>query len=173
MPAIQASRERANFFSLPREIRDFIYELAAPPQAELFDHDWLLPFGLLQTCRQVREEFAPVYYPRGLLLELVRDDHDNGLWKWLTAIGEHQAALIKHIELKVRYTSYEDLVEMVIVNRVTDEGGVDHSRPHVRKEHVIEYMKLNDLGVPLSKFSVKYDDYDDDDEHGGWKVLED
>ncbi|CAK4032174.1 carbohydrate-binding module family 43 [Lecanosticta acicola] len=80
IPAIEASKARSNFFSLPAELRNNIYELAllknfdaregqgiTQPAIRLFATSRLRYLRetnppLLLTCKQIREEALPVYY---------------------------------------------------------------------------------------------------------------
>ena len=118
---MQASKERTSFFSLPCELRDLIYELAATPRAAEFRKNFHRASGLLRASKRLREEFVPLYYRRKLVVyaasDLYGDDGDPGekseLKQWLRHIEKEQAASIKQVELIFYGTTRKDLLHLV------------------------------------------------------------
>ena len=120
---MERSKSRINFFSLPAELRNQIYELVLlqaggrEPTLIATNTTYInlqrpeppkLP-GLLATSRQVRREALSIYFGanrfRAELLIKETEHFDlllsSSIWKWVHAIGYENASKIKHLEIKI------------------------------------------------------------------------
>lgn len=120
---------QTGLLSLPRELRDQIYELALIEDQpisiynahEYYDHkcNHLRRLGppLLYTCHQIRAEASTVYFIESSFVSVY--DEDTGpsiekraparknLVRWIQALGEERRALLKDVGLRA-WQDYDD-----------------------------------------------------------------
>ncbi|EME42717.1 hypothetical protein DOTSEDRAFT_26271 [Dothistroma septosporum NZE10] len=131
----EATKSRANFFMLPAEIRNTIYELvlvgpnpleAGPPKKGQAFYIWKPSYGtcgsvytpILQSCRQVRHEALPIFWGLNTFEVELRCRHPSQLDEldlrklclWKGAIGDTQFAMIKNVNIKLYLQDCENQI---------------------------------------------------------------
>lgn len=129
---------------LPAELRNYIYELVCVTDNPIiisFRYFWDPPM-LLQTCRQLRAEAAPIYYGDNIFhAEEGQLSTLGSLEMWLRTIGEEARRLIRTIHF-----SHLD----AYFNVFSVEDAKHESRC------CEELMKINGVVVPEGSISLPY-----------------
>lgn len=108
--------QQSTFLTLPRELRDHIYELALVDRETTRQHEgaripiragsYSVQPALTKTCRQVREETLVIYYGFNTFYSMIEWDASQsafimepGLVNWLKSIGPDNTSKITDLNL--------------------------------------------------------------------------
>ncbi|KAI4143278.1 MAG: hypothetical protein L6R39_004637 [Caloplaca ligustica] len=113
------------FLSLPRELRDQIYEYVLSSNAEVMEpydlEEGLVP-AIIRTCKQVESEGCAVLYTKYTYLFNIPP------WdlEWLTTIGKANVMRLKTIRIVVAPTYWKSLWYRLLHSLARDAKGLRH-----------------------------------------------
>lgn len=184
---MSASPTRSNFLKLPPELRNIVYEYALQNTAfdptpcsacfrgcvkvqEETTKSWALGHetrqrkvknsSLLQVCRQVNKEVAPMFYGGKTFHFKIDPLHESGAWfikAWLERIGEKNVSFID--QLDVFTENWEDIDKYLYEFNKNEHFKKAVKRGKKYKEvwddkGFLGSLGLLSLGVPAEKFCI-------------------
>ena len=125
------AKHASPLFRLPKKVRHKIYAhvvayknpisihkhstngaLLEDRDAGLLLTTWRFTPPLLQTCRQIQDEAAPVFYSSNIFFATIRDADVSEIISWLQETSPAYLSLVKHLIFNIEPSSFADLLEI-------------------------------------------------------------